>query len=77
MAYGSTARKLYCLAVIENVIAACCISKGAVDTQRQDTLHRCLLHAFHFFQGTPEELVHDNMLTAVLERQQPWGFSEQ
>ena len=40
-------------------------------SQRQDTLHRCLLNAFHFFQGTPKELVHDNMLTAVLERQGP------
>ena len=40
-------------------------------SQRQDTLHRCLLNAFHFFQGTPKELVHDNMLTAVVERQGP------
>jgi hypothetical protein len=40
-------------------------------SQRQDTLHRCLLNAFHFFHGTPKELVHDNMLTAVLERQGP------
>ena len=69
MAYGSTARKLYCLAVIE------CHSRllylEFTHSQRQDTLHRCLLHAFHFFQGTPEELVHDNMLSAVLERQGP------
>ena len=40
-------------------------------SQRQDTLHRCLLNALHFFQGTPKELVHDTMLTAVLERQGP------
>src|SRR5262249_23443233 len=69
MAYGSTARKLYCLAVIE------CHSRllylEFTHSQRQDTLHRCLLNAFHFFQGTPKELVHDNMLTAVLERQGP------
>ena len=69
MAYGATARKLYCLAVIE------CHSRllylEFTHSQRQDTLHRCLLNAFHFFQGTPQELVHDNMLTAVLERQGP------
>lgn len=69
MAYGDTHRKLYCLAVIE------CHSRMLylefTHSQRQDTLHRCLLNAFHFFQGTPKELVHDNMLTAVLERQGP------
>jgi transposase len=69
MAYGSTARKLYCLAVIE------CHSRLLYlefsHSQRQETLHRCLLNAFHFFQGTPHELVHDNMLTAVLEREGP------
>ena len=69
MTYGDTHRKLYCLAVIE------CHSRllylEFTHSQRQDTLHRCLLNAFHFFQGTPKELVHDNMLTAVLERQGP------
>jgi len=69
MAYGDTQRKLYCLAVIE------CYSRllylEFTHSQRQETLHRCLLHAFHFFQGTPQELVHDHMLTAVLERQGP------
>jgi transposase len=69
IAYGDTQRKLYCLAVIE------CHSRllylEFTHSQRQDTLHRCLLHAFHFFQGTPKELVHDNMLTAVIERQGP------
>ena len=69
MAYGSTARKLYCLAVIE--CHSRLLSLEFTHSQRQDTLHRCLLNAFHFFQGTPKELVHDNMLTAVLERQGP------
>jgi transposase len=67
--YGDTTRKLYCLAVIE------CHSRllylEFAHSQRQETLHRCLLNAFHFFQGTPKELVHDNMLTAVIERQGP------
>lgn len=37
-------------------------------SQRQETFHRCLLHAFVFFKGTTSEIVHDNMLTAVIER---------
>ena len=40
-------------------------------SQRQETLHRCLLNAFRFFNGTTKELVHDNMLTAVIERDGP------
>jgi len=51
MAYGDTQRKLYCLAVIE------CHSRllylEFTHSQRQDTLPRCLLNAFHFFHGTP------------------------
>ena len=66
LTYGNTTRKLYCMAVIE------CHSRllylEFTHSQRQETLHRCLLSAFRFFQGTPKELVHDNMVTAVLER---------
>jgi len=40
-------------------------------SQRQETLHRCLLNAFNFFHGACRELVHDNMLTAVIERDGP------
>jgi transposase len=69
MAYGATARKLYGLAVIE--CHSRLLSLEFPHAQRQDTLHRCLLKAFHVFQGTPKALVHDNMLTAVLERQGP------
>jgi len=64
--YGNTKRKLYCMAVIE------CHSRllylEFTHSQRQETLHRCLLNAFRFFKGTPKELVTDNMLTAVTER---------
>jgi transposase len=67
--YGNTTRKLYCLAVIE--AHSRLLYLEFTHSQRQDTLHRCLLNAFHFFHGTPKELVHDNMLTAVLERQGP------
>jgi len=65
--YGNTARKLYCLAVIE------CYSRllylEFTHSQKQEALHRALLNAFLFFGGSPCELVHDNMLTAVLERE--------
>lgn len=76
MAYGHTQRKLYCLAVIE------CYSRllylEFTHSQRQETLHRGLLGAFRFFQGSPKELVHDNMLTAVIEHQGPMvRFNEQ
>jgi transposase len=29
------------------------------------------VNAFRFFDGSPKELVHDNMLTAVIEREGP------
>lgn len=69
LSYGTTLRKLYVLAVIE------CHSRMLylefTHAQRQETLHRALLNAFRFFGGTPRELVHDNMLTAVTERDGP------
>ncbi len=69
LSYGTTLRKLYVLAVIE------CHSRMLylefTHSQRQETLHRALLNAFRFFGGTPAELVHDNMLTAVTERDGP------
>jgi transposase len=69
LAYGSTTRTLSCLAVI-----AChsrLLSLEFPHAQRQDPRHRCLLNALHFFQGPPQELVHDHMLTAVRERHGP------
>jgi transposase len=76
LTYGHTERKLYCLAVVE------CYSRllylEFTHSQRQETLHRALLEAFRFFQGTPRELVHDNMLTAVIEHHGPVvRFNEQ
>ncbi len=67
LSYGNTKRKLYCLAVVE------CHSRMLyvefTHSQRQETLHGCLLNAFRFFQGTPKEIVHDNMVSAVTERE--------
>ncbi len=66
LAYGNTQRKLYCLAVIE------CYSRMLyvefVHSQNQSVLHQALFNAFRFFNGTPTEIVVDNMLTAVIER---------
>lgn len=69
MTYGDTKRKLYCLAVIEAHSRLLYLEFS--HSQRQETLHRCLLNAFRFFKGTPKELVTDNMLTAVTERVGP------
>jgi transposase len=64
--YGNTRRRLYCMAVIESHSRLLYLE--FTHSQRQETLHRCLLNAFSFFEGTPRELVTDNMLTAVIER---------
>ena len=65
--YGNTNRRLYCLAVIESHSRLLYLE--FTHSQQQQTLHRCLLNAFRFFKGTPKELVTDNMLTAVTERE--------
>ncbi|MEW6288522.1 MAG: IS21 family transposase [Thermodesulfobacteriota bacterium] len=69
MAYGNTIRRLYCFAIL------LCYSRllylEFTHSQNQQTLHRCLLNAFRFFGGVPRELVTDNMLTAVIERDGP------
>jgi transposase len=67
--YGDTGRKLYALAVIESYSRM--IYVEFTHSQRQEALHQCLLNAFKYFGGTPEEIVVDNMLTAVTEREGP------
>ena len=65
--YGQTKRKLYALAVIESYSRMLYVQ--FTHSQKQAILHQCLLDAFRFFGGTPQEIVVDNMLTAVTERQ--------
>ena len=67
LTYGETKRKLYALAVIESHSRMLYVE--FTHSQKQEALHQCLLNAFKFFGGTPEEIVVDNMLTAVIERQ--------
>jgi transposase len=66
LAYGDTMRKLYALAVIE------CYSRAAyvefTHSQNQQCLHQAILNAFAYFGGSAEEMVVDNMVTAVIER---------
>jgi len=67
LSYGDTKRKLYALAVIESHSRMLYVE--FTHSQKQEALHQSLLNAFHFFAGTPGEIVVDNMLTAVIERQ--------
>jgi transposase len=57
LVYGNTARKLYCMTVIE------CHSRMLyvefTHSQNQQAVMRTLLNAFLFFGGTTVELVHD------------------
>jgi len=69
IAYGDTRRKLYCFALVE--AHSRLIYLEFTHSQRQETLHRALLNALRFMNGTPRELVTDNMLTAVTEREGP------
>jgi transposase len=64
--YGDTRRKLYALVVIEAFSRMLFVR--FTHSQNQAALHQGLLDAFRFFNGCPEELVVDNMATAVVER---------
>ena len=64
--YGTTKRKLYALAVVESYSRMLYVQ--FTHSQRQEVLHQALLNAFRFYGTTPEEVVVDNMLTAVTER---------
>ncbi len=67
LVYGGAKRKLYALAVIEGYSRMLYVE--FTHSQNQSALHQCMLNAFTFFGGTPQEVVVDNMLTAVIERQ--------
>ena len=66
LTYGKSVRKLYALAVIESYSRMLYVE--FTHSQKQEALHQGLLNAFSFFKGTSEEIVVDNMLTAVTER---------
>jgi transposase len=64
--YEGDKRKLYGLAVVESYSRRSYVQ--FTHSQKQEALHQCLFDAFRYFKGTPEELVVDNMVTAVIER---------
>jgi len=64
--YEGYKRKLYALAVIESYSRKLYVE--FTHSQKQETLHYCLFNAFCYFGGCPNELVVDNMTTAVIER---------
>ena len=67
--YGKTTRRLYAFVITEAYSRMLYVA--FTHSQNQANLHQCLLSAFAYFGGTPQELVVDNMLTAVTERQGP------
>jgi transposase len=67
LVYNQTKRRLYALAVVESFSRMGYVQ--FTHSQKQEVLHQCLLDAFCFFGGTPAQIVVDNMLTAVTERQ--------
>ncbi len=67
ISYGNAKKKLYAFAITESFSRMLYIE--FTHSQKQAVLHQCLLNAFNFFGGTPQEVVVDNMVTAVIERQ--------
>ena len=67
ISYNNAKRKLYAFAITESYSRMLYVE--FTHSQKQAVLHQCLLNAFNFFGGTPQEIVVDNMVTAVIERQ--------
>ena len=67
LSYGQDNRRLYALAVTESYSRLFYVE--FTHSQRQEALHQGLLNAFSYFEGTPKEILVDNMLSAVTERQ--------
>lgn len=66
LVYGNTKRKLYCFAMIEGHSRMLYLE--FTHSMTMEAFLRCHMHAFEFFHGTPNEIVHDNLKTAVIER---------
>ncbi|MCP4753887.1 MAG: transposase, partial [Proteobacteria bacterium] len=65
--YGNTRRKLYALVAVESYSRMLYVE--FTHSQKQEVLHSCLLNAFKYFDGTPESVLVDNMVTAFVDRQ--------
>jgi len=69
LGYRNAKRRLSAFVIIESYSRMLYVE--FTHSQKQALFHRCLLNAFVFFGGTPQELLVDNMLSAVIERQGP------
>ena len=69
LTYDDTPRKLYALVLIESFSRM--LYAHFTHSQKQAALHQGLLEAFTYFGGSPDELVVDNMASAVIERDGP------
>lgn len=66
LSYGEHKRKLYALAVIESYSRRLYVE--FTHSQKQESLHQGLVNAFSYFKGSPQNVLVDNMVTAVIER---------
>jgi transposase len=66
LSYGEHKRKLYALAVIESYSRKLYVE--FTHSQKQEVLHQGLVKAFNYFKGSPQNILVDNMVTAVIER---------
>jgi transposase len=66
LSYQEHKRKLYALAVIESYSRKLYVE--FTHSQKHQALHQGLLNAFIYFGGSPKQVLVDNMVTAVVER---------
>jgi transposase len=66
LSYGEHKKKLYALAVIESYSRKLYVE--FTHSQKQEALHQGLVNAFSYFMGSPQNILVDNMVTAVIER---------
>ena len=69
LTYDDTPRKLYALVLVESFSRMLYVH--FTHSQKQAALHQGLLQGFTYLGGTPDELVVDNMASAVIERDGP------
>ncbi len=64
--YGKDYRKVWCFAMQESYSRLLYLE--FTHSCKIDVFIACHVHGFNFFQGTPREILHDNLRTAVIER---------
>lgn len=64
--YGQDSRKIWCFAMIEAYSRLLYLE--FTHSYNIDVFIGCHIRAFNFLGGTPKEIIHDNLKTAVIER---------